>query len=68
MCTVPGNGTHDEEQACGWFVGWAIKEGRTVLFARLIQDEKKESLRAGLRARTDFLAEAPALLDSLPRR
>jgi beta-lactamase class D len=60
------DGTDDEDHGYGWFVGWAMKDGRTVVFARLIQDDKKEPVRAGLRARADFLAAAPALLDGLP--
>ena len=55
----------DENHDCGWFVGWAIRSGRRVVFARLIQDEKHESVRAGLRARDDFLADLPSILDSL---
>lgn len=63
---VNADGSYDEDHNYGWFVGWAIKGGQTVVFARLIQDEKRESVRAGIRARADFLDEAPALLDSLP--
>ena len=58
-------GTADEDHALGWFVGWATRNGRTLVFARLTQDEKRESVRAGLRTRAAFLAELPALLDSL---
>jgi beta-lactamase class D len=59
------DGSEDEDHAYGWFVGWASKGGRTLVFARLIQDERQQSPRAGLRARAAFLAEAPALLEGL---
>lgn len=57
----------EDKHAYGWFVGWAMKEGRTLVFARLIQDEKEEPTRAGLRAREVFLAEAPSIFDALSR-
>jgi beta-lactamase class D len=59
------DGSLDWNHAFGWFVGWATKDGRTVVFARLIQDEKKESIHAGLRARDAFMRELPSILDSL---
>jgi beta-lactamase class D len=43
-------------------VGWAIRGDRTLLFARLIQDEEKESVNAGLRARDAFMRELPEIL------
>jgi beta-lactamase class D/beta-lactamase class D OXA-42 len=58
-------GRPDQGHALGWFVGWANKNGRTFVFARLTQDEERESVAAGLRTRDEFLAELPALLDSL---
>lgn len=54
--------TFDRERPWGWFVGWAQKEGRTVVFARLVQDEKKMGGTAGNRARNAILAELPALI------
>jgi beta-lactamase class D len=61
----PGTGTAPSGRACGWFVGWAEKGGKRFVFARLIEDEKPETVRAGLRAREAFLRELPALLDGL---
>jgi beta-lactamase class D len=57
------DGSVDSDHAVGWFVGWAKKNGRTWVFARLIQDEKPESVNAGLRARDAFLAELPMVLE-----
>jgi beta-lactamase class D len=61
----PRGSALDPNHAYGWYVGWAIKGDRTLLFARLIQDEKHESIRAGLRARDELTAQLPALLDSM---
>ncbi len=57
-------GADDEAHAYGWFVGWAAKGPRTIVFARLIQDERPEAGPAGLRARTALLGELPGVLDS----
>jgi beta-lactamase class D len=56
----------DRTHAYGWFVGWASRGPRTLVFARLVQDEKEES-GAGPRARAAFLNELPSLLDSLAK-
>lgn len=59
----PGSdGSYDPAHAYGWFVGWATKGTRTLVFARLIQDEKLEEGAAGIRARDAFLKELPAIL------
>lgn len=55
--------TFDEEHPWGWFVGWAEKEGRTVIFARLVQDEQKMPGTAGNRTRDAIFAELPILID-----
>jgi beta-lactamase class D len=54
--------TFDRNRQFGWFVGWAQKGERKVLFARLIRDERKENSVASFRARDGILAELPALL------
>ena len=62
------DGSEDDAHAYGWFVGWATKAGRTLVFARLIQDgpaDAKQELRTGLRTRAAFLQELPTLLGSL---
>lgn len=69
---LKGDGSEDETRSFGWFVGWATKGQRTIVFVRSIQDTPQDAskdghpeLRAGLRARADFLRELPGLLDSL---
>lgn len=59
------NGKDDEEHQYGWFVGWATKDQRTIVFARLVQDRRQEATSAGPRARDAFLRQLPAQLDSL---
>lgn len=56
----------DETRAYGWYVGWMTEGGRTLVFARLNQDERKEAVSGGLRARDGLLKELPALLSALP--
>jgi beta-lactamase class D len=55
------DGTNDSDRQVGWFVGWAQREGRTLVFARVIEDERSEDVRAGLRARDALIADWPAL-------
>jgi len=59
------DGTDDRTRAYGWFVGWATKGQRTIVFARLIQDQKEEADPAGPRVRAAFLRDLPAQLEAL---
>lgn len=54
---------YDAAHAYGWFVGWATKGSRTLVFANLIQDEQALTPNAGLRSRDTFLATLPALAE-----
>jgi beta-lactamase class D len=56
------NGTNDRERQIGWFVGWATRDGRTLVFARLIEDEQPTRPRAAWRARDSLFADWPALM------
>lgn len=56
------DGTFDYRRPWGWYVGWAQRGGRTVVFARLLQDERKQAPRTSLRARDGILADLPAIL------
>lgn len=56
------DGTFDRSRQFGWFVGWAQKGDRRILFARLIRDERKENSVASFRARDSLLADLPALI------
>jgi bla regulator protein BlaR1 len=59
------DGRDDAEHQYGWYVGWATKGQRTIVFARLVQDQHKQTDAAGWRAREAFLRELPARLDAL---
>lgn len=45
----------------GWFVGWAEKGGRKLVFARLRIDDMRSSTPAGPRLRDEFLKELPGI-------
>ncbi|MBP2550386.1 beta-lactamase class D [Neorhizobium galegae] len=56
------DGSFDRAHPWGWFVGWAQKGGRTVVFAKLVQDERKLGGSASARARDALFEALPALL------
>ncbi|NHZ89483.1 class D beta-lactamase [Massilia sp. CCM 8733] len=58
-------GPDDAQHEYGWFVGWASKGGRTVIFARLVLDPRQEGHAAGTRTKKAFLRDLPARLDAL---
>lgn len=60
----PG-GPGDQQHEYGWFVGWASKGARNVVFARLVLDPRQQGHAAGTRAKKAFLRELPARLDAL---
>jgi len=60
------NGKFDRAKSWGWFVGWAKKGDRTLIFARLNQDEKREKGSAGIRAKNAFLKQWPRLIATAP--
>lgn len=63
----PGsNGVYTAAKAYGWFVGWARKDGRQLVFARLLQDEQATKPNAGLRARDALMHDWPGLADAQP--
>ena len=62
------DGSADIRQQVGWFVGWASRGPRTVVFACDISDDRPDSTRIGRQVREDFLARLPALLDGAPAR
>nr|WP_231753013.1 class D beta-lactamase [Burkholderia sp. TSV86] len=59
---------YDAARAYGWFVGWATKGSRTLVFANLIQDERRGKPSAGMRSRDAFLQALPAFAaGAIPR-
>ena len=60
------DGSLDRARGWGWYVGWAEKNGRTFVFARLNQDETLIRAPGGLRARKEFLEGWDQLVKRLP--
>ena len=58
------DGTDNRARQQGWFVGWAEKGDRKVIFAKFIQDSKKEPDYAGPRTRDAFLKEFPTFINA----
>lgn len=52
----------DRARGWGWYVGLARKGNAALVFVRLIQDEERQAVSGGLRARDAFLAEWPSLI------
>lgn len=61
---VLSNGRDDPERQYGWYVGWATKGARTIVFARMTLDHRQQDY-AGLRARQTFLRDVATQLDTL---
>ncbi|MGI4720516.1 MAG: class D beta-lactamase [Janthinobacterium lividum] len=60
------HGKYGSSSGWGWYVGWASKGARTLVFARLIQkdDSQPKDVLTGPWARDGFLAEFPHLTGS----
>ncbi len=58
---IRADGGFDRARGTGWFVGWAVKGGRRVVFARLIQDQQRHPTHASHRARDGLLKDLPGL-------
>lgn len=62
---LQADGTPDKARQYGWFVGWARKGDRTVVFARLLLDATPADRAAGPRVKAAFLRDLPARLAKL---
>jgi beta-lactamase class D len=58
-----GSDAGKNRNSLGWFVGWAQKDGRQVVFARLVVDSSRTDMPKGLKARAAFLRDLPRLVD-----
>lgn len=63
------NGKTGASSGFGWYVGWASRGQRTLVFARLIQKDatQPQDIPAGILARDAFIAAFPALVEPLGR-
>jgi beta-lactamase class D len=59
------DGSDDVAHGWGWFVGWASMGKRSMVFARLDQDDESQpgAAPAGIRTRDALFKELPALVD-----
>ncbi|MEW6634459.1 MAG: class D beta-lactamase [Pseudomonadota bacterium] len=51
-----------KKRSLGWFVGWGEKDGRRIVFARLIVDGQRGDKPKGLATRAAFLKDLPGLI------
>ena len=58
------SGKIDRNRPFGWFVGWAEKGDRRIVFARLLVNDGKSSVLLGRKVRDVFLADLPDLMKS----
>lgn len=58
-------GRYDRSRPVGWFVGWAERRGRTLVFVRLRVGDGPIKGPLGLRLRDEFLRALPAMAKSL---
>jgi beta-lactamase class D/beta-lactamase regulating signal transducer with metallopeptidase domain len=58
------DGRDDAEHQYGWYVGWASKGQRTIVFARMVLDRRQQGF-AGWRVKEAFLRDLATRLDSL---
>lgn len=56
------DGTPDRKKQLGWFIGWATKGDRRVIFVEFIMDDTPQETYAGLRARAGLIKALPGLL------
>lgn len=56
------DGELDRMRPVGWFIGWAQREGREIVFARLLLENRRLERPVSFIARDDFLADLPALV------
>jgi bla regulator protein BlaR1 len=59
------DGKVDHAHAYGWFVGWASKGKRTVVFARLVLEPQQKTSFAGPRVKEAMLRDLPSQLELL---
>lgn len=59
------DGSEDTAHSYGWFVGWATKGDRTVVFARLLRATSEKDSAAGPRVKAAFLRDLPARLETI---
>jgi metallo-beta-lactamase class B len=59
-------GHSDQSRPLGWFVGWAEKDGRRIVFARMQVLAHSDQQALGLALREQFVKDWPVQLDTRP--
>lgn len=59
------DGNLDRSRGWGWYVGWAEKDGRRLVFVRLAQDEQRHEVSGGLRAKDQLIADWTELVEDI---
>lgn len=59
------DGNFDRSRGWGWYVGWAEKGDRRLVFVRLAQDEQRNQVSGGLRARDKLVEDWAGLVEGL---
>lgn len=62
---VKADGTPDRQKPIGWYVGWAKKGDRTVVFARMKENSKPQKMSPGFGTRDELLEDLPSMLGAL---
>jgi beta-lactamase class D len=62
---VKADGTPDRRRPIGWYVGWARKGDRTVVFARMKANSEPQKMSPGFGTRDEMLKDLPPMLDAL---
>lgn len=58
------DGSLDRSKGWGWYVGWAERDGRRIVFVRLRQDTQRDDRPGGLRTRETILQDWPELVQT----
>jgi beta-lactamase class D len=61
------DGSFDRAKGWGWFVGWAERGPDRLVFAQLLQDERRERVSGGIRARETLLKSWDELVVMEPK-
>lgn len=59
------DGTKNPDLNHGWFVGWIEKGDQYIVFSNHLEDDKKEDVGAGRRARADAITRLSKIIDQM---
>jgi beta-lactamase class D len=59
------DGSKNPDLNHGWFVGWIEKGHQYIVFSNHLEDQKKEDVGAGRRAKADAITRLNAIIDQM---